>query len=88
MSDIDPCLIEFRQDGTGELLWKSVEPLPAENTVLHHRVGSGAVTDYEIVSYDTTYIGLVVEGASPGGGEVEVEGGLSSPRPIVFVREV
>ena len=88
MSDIDPCLIEFQREGTRELLWKSVEPMPSENTVLHHRVGSGPVTDYEIVGYDTTYIKLVIEGPSPGGGEVEVEDALSSPRPVVIVREV
>lgn len=87
MWDIDPTIIEFRLEGTMELLWRSVEPCPEVDDHLFYAVGSGELTEYEVVSIQTTYRKLVIEGPSPGGGELEVEDALSNCVPCVIVRQ-
>ncbi len=86
MWDIDPTIIEFRLEGTEELLWRSVEPRPHVDDHVFYGVGSGPCTEYEVVEIRTTYRKLVIEGPSPGGGEVEVENALSNCVPCVIVR--
>ncbi len=86
MWDIDPTIVEFRLEGTLELLWRSVLPVPRVDDHVYYGVGSGPLTEYEVVSIPTTYRKMVVEGPSPGGGEVEVENALSNCVPCVIVR--
>ena len=88
MYDIDPTIVEFRHEDTRVLLWRSVLPLPADGETVYYAVGSGAVTEFLVTGFDRTYRAMVVEGPSPGGGEVEIEGGLSNVVPVVLVAPV
>ena len=85
MADIEPTIIEFRLEGTLELLWRSVEPCPLEGETVYYGVGSGVLTEYEVVSVYTTYRHLCVDSPPPG-GEVAVPGALSNCVPTVIVK--
>ncbi len=84
--DIQPTVIEFRDEDTKDLLWRSVQPVPTKGDTVFHGVGSGALTEYLVDSIDSIYRSLVVQGS--GGGEQEVAGALSRCTPTVYVTAV
>lgn len=88
MSDIQPTVIEFRDEDTKELLWRTVEPVPVKGDTVFHGIGSGALTEYLVDSIESIYRKLVIEGPSPGGGEQEVVIALSKCTPTVYVTAV